>query len=318
MEDFHILAEYYVGSKLYGTQTPDSDTDISGFFVAPQEYYIGLKNIEELNRSEVIKDAAGKNTSAASDVKYYDIKKFIRLLLDNNPNILEHLFVPDQFKIRDSDWMQELQQVPHRFVHVGLIPRFVGYASAQKHKMILKKDNYEAIEMVLENLRGKDPSLLLAEIWTEYTNYIMTHPAVVIDVPNGLLRVGDLNIEKNITVKRAIRILEDRLAKATNRSELLKKYGYDCKFASHLIRLLLEAEELLTTGVLVFPLTYADTLVQIKSGQMEMEAVLEYAGRLEDRLRALEKEGTRVAKKPDFEFASRFTQDVIRTISILC
>ena len=51
------VLEYKVGSHLYGTNTPASDVDYSGVFVAPEEYYLGLDSVEEVDLSVVSKRA---------------------------------------------------------------------------------------------------------------------------------------------------------------------------------------------------------------------------------------------------------------------
>lgn len=310
-----ILAEYHVGSALYGTQTPTSDVDISGIFVAKQEYYIGLKTMEEYDCSRIEKDSAGRNTSSAVDIKYYDIRKFVRLALDNNPNILEQLFVPDTHVTQTSVWYDRLRHWRKNFVSKLLIPRFVGYASAQRHKMVIKKENFEALGQIGRFFTQCDPGSLIAEIKDELPFFHRGRPSAIWDSKNGVLRVGDLCIEKHVTIKRALKIIQDRLSKATNRKDLLTKFGYDTKFASHLIRLLLEAEELLRTGTLIFPLQYASRILEIRAGKWEMSDVLAEAEAIEQNIG--DGAWSSLRSRPDFEWANEFVQQVIRIEAII-
>lgn len=65
------------------------------------------------------------------------------------------------------------------------------------------------------------------------------------------------------------------------RKALVDKYGYDCKNASHLIRLLSMGIEFLSTGRLkVFRTADAETLMDIKSGKWDIEKVKSYAEEL--------------------------------------
>lgn len=65
------------------------------------------------------------------------------------------------------------------------------------------------------------------------------------------------------------------------RSELVEKYGYDTKYGSHLIRLLLEGLELITEGKLKFPLTQNTLVRDIKMGKYTMTDVIKKAEELE-------------------------------------
>lgn len=65
------------------------------------------------------------------------------------------------------------------------------------------------------------------------------------------------------------------------RVEYYEKYGYDVKFASHLIRLLTEGLELLVDGRLSFPITHNRLVRDIKIGKFKMEEVLAKADQFE-------------------------------------
>lgn len=65
------------------------------------------------------------------------------------------------------------------------------------------------------------------------------------------------------------------------RVEYYEKFGYDVKFASHLIRLLTEGLELLVEGRLSFPITHNRLVRDIKLGKFTKEEVLAKADQLE-------------------------------------
>lgn len=77
----HLLLKCVSGSQAYGLALPHSDTDIKGVFVLPKTEYYGLQYIDQLNND-------------TNDVMYYEIKKFVDLLLRNNPNLIELLSTP--------------------------------------------------------------------------------------------------------------------------------------------------------------------------------------------------------------------------------
>jgi len=78
-----ILLECISGSKAYGLDGPGSDTDIKGIYCLPKEDYFGLHYIPQINNE-------------TNDIVYYEVGRFIELLLQNNPNILEVLFSPKE------------------------------------------------------------------------------------------------------------------------------------------------------------------------------------------------------------------------------
>lgn len=66
----------------------------------------------------------------------------------------------------------------------------------------------------------------------------------------------------------------------TKRKQLVEKYGYDCKNASHLIRLLKMGIEFLTDGELHVLREDASMLLEIKKGEWSLEQVKTEADRL--------------------------------------
>lgn len=64
------------------------------------------------------------------------------------------------------------------------------------------------------------------------------------------------------------------------RKQLVDKFGYDCKNAQHLIRLLRQGIEFLKTGELIVERPDAAELIQIKTGQWTIEKVKREANKL--------------------------------------
>jgi hypothetical protein len=118
--------------------------------------------------------------------------------------------------------------------------------------------------------------------------------------------VGDLNLQKGIYVKKAVSMIEERLGKVGNRKNLITKHGYDTKFASHLIRLLLEGKELICTGEIAFPLSYKSTILDIKQGKWTIKEVLDYADQLEAEI-DIATEKSDLPNKPRFDEIEQFT-----------
>lgn len=78
----YIIFECISGSRAYGLDTATSDTDIRGVFILPLDIFYSL-------------DYIGQISNESNDIVYYELRRFIELCTNNNPNILELLNVPD-------------------------------------------------------------------------------------------------------------------------------------------------------------------------------------------------------------------------------
>lgn len=298
MEYGRLIFKMRTGSHLYGTNIPTSDEDFVGIFLPDAQYLLGLKDCDEVDLSVKNKDALGKNTKDAVDIKYYNYRKFVKLALGNNPNILEMLFCNDENILYKDEYAERLLANRSRFLYKGLVGKFIGYASSQKHKMMIKLENYENLYDAKEVMRGLNDKLLVAEF-----KELWDHNRFKYDTNH--VRMGDLHIPMNDPIKRAKKRIEERLGKVTSRKELFTKYGYDVKFGMHLIRLLLEGKELLETGELVFPLKKRDLLLDIRNGKYDKEQVFEMATALETEI-DIAKENSKLPNKPRFDEINNF------------
>jgi len=122
------------GSEAHGTYCPPEeangidDRDIMGLVIPPIDYYVGLK--DDWKKSEV------QEINGPWDVVLYDVRKFMRLVVAQNPNILTALWSEkeDYLKltpfghilIRERDMFRGREKF-----HSACI----GYANAQLKKM---------------------------------------------------------------------------------------------------------------------------------------------------------------------------------------
>jgi len=269
----NIILKVRVGSNLYGTNTETSDLDFSGIFIPDLDYIMGLKRIEQVDLSDKSKDDSGKNTKDAVDCVLYSLEKYVRLLMNNNPNILELMYVNDENILFRNDIGKFLMDNRHMFLHKGLYHRFCGYAHAQKHKMIIKTDKFNLLKNAYDYLCDVGDVKYLIELKDKKLPFIVFKGANV--------AIGDLNFKDNLHIKKVKQYIKDRLDKVGHRKELVLKYGYDTKFSSHLIRLFAEGVTLLKNEELKFPLPNADLIKDIKVGKWKLKEVLDYADSLE-------------------------------------
>lgn len=119
-----IVYEYVRGSSLYGTAIEGSDIDIGGVFILPTKYIVGFPN------SYIPQVSDEKN-----DTTYYEIGRWVELLIQSNPNALESLFVPSDKIIGNvHPVIQEILNHRDEFITQECFSKFYGYASTQIYR----------------------------------------------------------------------------------------------------------------------------------------------------------------------------------------
>jgi predicted nucleotidyltransferase len=110
------------GSHAYGTSTPESDEDYRGVAIVPDKAYYfgtGMKSFSQMDKG------------FQDDRVIYDIRKFVSLAVQNNPNIIELLFVDNRFVLQSSTYWEKLVENRQKFLSKACRYRFGGYAFAQ-------------------------------------------------------------------------------------------------------------------------------------------------------------------------------------------
>ena len=197
-----IILEGYRGSISHGVYVKDwiDDKDIMGIFVPPKECIIGLTEWEHHESKE-----------NEYDYVYYNLRKFIRLALKGNPNILCLLWLADEMYTIRTELGNELVKNRDFFTGKHVYHSFTGYAYGQLRRMTHFK---------FEGYMGE------------------------------------------------------------KRKALVEKFGYDCKNASHLIRLLKMGIEFLNEGKLYVLREDNQQLLAIKLGEWSLEQVQKEAEKL--------------------------------------
>ena len=123
LEDLHtqnlILLEAVSGSRAYGLATPESDTDIKGVFYLPKFMFYGMEYIPQISNE-------------TNDIVYYELGRFIELLLQSNPNTLELLASPSDCVRYRSPLMDAFKT--EWFISKTCQQSFAGYAYGQIKK----------------------------------------------------------------------------------------------------------------------------------------------------------------------------------------
>ena len=132
----------YRGSVAHNLYIPNTDPnsiddiDLMGVFVAPPNFYLGIGQHRNSQTKEISKEIDGMMW----DCVYYELQKFVRLLLKGNPNVLSLLWLnnsvkPTQYlKIEESG----AALLHHRKAFLNrkaIYDAFTGYADGQLKRM---------------------------------------------------------------------------------------------------------------------------------------------------------------------------------------
>lgn len=220
-----IQYEVIMGSVAYGVSSDTSDMDVYGFCIPPRDYVFPHLRGEIPGFSEPgpafnqfqqhhINDASALGGRGRSyDLTIYSIIKYFRLCMENNPNIVDSLFVPRNCVLYSTQLGELIRENRKIFLHKGAWHKFKGYAFSQVHKMKTKQ-------------------------------------------PQG------------------------------GRQKIVEQYGFDVKFAYHVVRLLNEVEQILTEHDLTLDRN-REQLKAIRRGEWTLQQVEDYFTTKERELEAL-------------------------------
>ncbi len=80
--DEWIIYKCVIGSRAYGLDTPESDTDYRGIYLPPADRHWSFAGVPEQIESDERQEC------------FWEIEKFLSLALKANPNVLECLYTP--------------------------------------------------------------------------------------------------------------------------------------------------------------------------------------------------------------------------------
>jgi hypothetical protein len=249
-----------MGSVAYGVSDNKSDMDIYGFTMPPKHilfpyqhgHIVGFgkkpDNFEQFQQHHIIDRGRKKEY----DITIYSIVKFFNLCMENNPNMVDALFVPTRCVLHSTQIGQHVRESRKMFLSKRVWHKFKGYAFSQLHKM---KNKY-AKEFV-EHCQKYD--IPLDAHFDDVLKPLRHDEHAELHMANVITK-----IESN--------------GKRSKRLPLIAKHGYDTKFGYHVVRLIDECQQILEEGDL--DLTRSrEHLKAIRRGEWSMDQVIEYFGK---------------------------------------
>lgn len=250
-----LLLLTYRGSIAHGTYEPSSnphsidDIDLIGITMGPREHYLGF------GRRDTREYKVGEY-----DAVYYELRKFVNLLVKQNPNVLALLWQDQQIEIHRQGVIGTLFENREMFATRDAYHSFVGYAMSQFSRMT------RYVEFNPERER---------EIQALNSEMMHRNSLTKAHGPGNYARApyGDWDAKKLRTRYNDLRGVQGYMGE--KRKRLVEKFGYDTKNAAHLVRLLTMSIEFLETGEMHVDRTLIDRdeLLGIKHGEMPLEYV---------------------------------------------
>jgi predicted nucleotidyltransferase len=198
-----IQYEVMGGSVSYGVSGDASDVDLVGFCIPrKEELFPHLKGEipgfgRQKKRFEQFQEhhISDVESNRRYDIVVYNIVKFFSLCMENNPNLLDSLFVPLECVLYSSRVGQMVRESRRLFLHKGCWHKFKGYAYSQLHKLDAKNLKVDGVLAT----RSGDRTSIQGNCKAAY------HVVRLMLEVEQILAEGDLDIRKHREQLKAIR-----------------------------------------------------------------------------------------------------------------
>lgn len=311
------IFKFISGSHAYGTNTEESDLDIRGVFIAPLNYAFNIftssyndnshakgkilsaiqslneQNIDQAKASlyEVLDPTIGdlsfgvaSVSKKGQDEELNELRKFLKLAAECNPNIIEFLFIEKGIITQTKEW-EKIKEYKNEFLSKRAIKSFGGYAISQLRKIQSHRD-YLLNPPKEKPTRQEFGLTNQSEIPHEYRSSILS---VKLDFfADRIKEIARKEAQFETAMQKYKSWEKWNQERNPKRKELEKICGYDSKHASHLIRLLRMAREIASSGQVIVHRPDAKELLEIRQGKWNYEKLMEEVTKLETEIKELE------------------------------
>lgn len=200
----HVVMVCRTGSQTHGMSTPTSDEDFFAVVIPPAERLFGLSGFDHWDPKDV-----------GIDFKVYSLRKYVGLLLKNNPNVLETLWLHGEFycPVDTHSVFHELSGMRDKFSSLRAYHSLSGYAYDQLKRLETSRYSREmgAARKALVDKFGFDPK--------NAAHLLRLYRMGVEFVETGILKVYRPDREELLAVKRG----EWSLAQVKTEAERLRE-----------------------------------------------------------------------------------------------
>lgn len=266
-----LIFDCVFGSKLYGTDTPQSDTDYKGVFL-PTSHQIIMGTKEVFHKDTGTKGMA--NTVDDVDREYFSLKKFIQMASKGETAAIDMLHAPDDKVLTNSEIFQFLRDNRSKF-YTTKMKAYLGYVRKQASKYGVKGTRLQELNSVIYFIEnhpvseyGTERLGMLVSGMPQSTNLMV---GKFVDPEGSMVYYYEVlgrkylfGIRYSEFVEQIMKIKAEYGARAEKASQ-----GVDWKAMSHAIRGAEQLLEIYTTGDLKFPLKNAEYIRDVKIGKFD-------------------------------------------------
>jgi len=294
------------GSFLYGTNSEKSDTDIKGVFLPDLNDLILKKSPNHYNFKTG--DSHSRNTSEDIDVTFYSLQYFLELASKGETNALDMLFSftnKDAVIFKDDLWDILINGIDN--IVTKNVNSYLGFCKSQAVKYSIKGEklnNFKTFESFCKKyydeknnngapitlktalqkyiflddkklpIVGEDRKVLSDCLDNNTFGHIFGEHAYFVTADNKevYLQISGVKFQLQDSIKssyhKVLKVINSYGVRAENAAS---DNGADYKALSHAIRVLYQTEELLTTGMIKFPLGNKDFVKSIKYKETDMK-----------------------------------------------
>jgi hypothetical protein len=263
-----FIVRMVFGSHLYGTSTPESDTDYKGVYF-PTVADVLLQRVKKSRNFDMRSGNAGKNTSADVDEEIYSLLYFVALACQGQMVALDMLHAPKTALTHSSELWADLSGMRAKF-YTRSLKSLVGYAMKQAAKYGVKGSRLAAVQHVVGVMRRYPAHTRIRDIWDALPDgeYIRRCPHTD-DRPDRFYEVCGKQLLDASAVGHYLPMLEAFIDEYGKRALAAKlNVGVDWKAISHAFRAAYQVRAILADGGFEYPLREAPFLVQVKRGEI--------------------------------------------------
>ena len=274
------------GSQLYGTATPESDTDYKGVFAAPLDKVLLQQDPDHFTYTTG--NDTSKNSAEDLDISLDSLHKFRKLISKGETGAIDLLFsiFDPSTTIYIHPGFEALLRANYKKLITSKTHAFVGYCIGQSKRYNVKGARYRELlnwQTHFDAISNQEAKL--GEFLPEMTTLAKDYKYITVETKDGsrdgsrklqYLTLLGKSFSEEVTIAYVKNHIDDTISIFGNRAKAAEANGVDWKGLSHAVRVALEIEELLTTDFIKFPLTSAPFIKAIKAGELDLSEVMDF------------------------------------------
>jgi predicted nucleotidyltransferase len=314
--NYRVVYVTQYGSKLYGTDNVNSDTDYKGIYIPNRDSVLLKKDIEHYNFNS--NNSNTKNSKDDIDMQLFSIYKWFTLLKKGETgamDILFSLFREDSQVYADEKFTTIIKENYRRFYNRNL-HSFLGYCVGQSKLYNVRGERFSELHRFveyfnamakeqgsekLESLYPQIEEMLTKESY-KYIQFVTAPTSRGSGEPKEGVYVEVLGKKflGMVTVSYFSEKITEMEEQFGNRARASAK-GVDYKALSHAVRVIDEVEELIDDGFITFPLKNRAYITSVKEGNESLESVMQY---IDQKLNVVQEKlaNSNLAERSDEEF----------------